>query len=53
MVYKAGKLVTQALRLVDGNRRINYATGVLTTGSYKVVFMVAGKVVKTTIVTVG
>ena len=51
-VFTGGNLVTTAPILVGPNRRISYETGRLTTGKYRIEFLVGGKIVKTTIVTV-
>ena len=51
-VFTGGKLVTTAPILVGPNRRLSYETGRLTAGKYRIQFLVEGKVVKTTIVTV-
>ena len=52
-VFTGGKLVTTATTTVGTVHRITYTTKALTTGKYRVEFVVAGNVVKTTIVTVG
>ena len=52
-ISKSGKLVgTAARRVLTSARRITYTTGPLTTGTYKVQFVVNGTVTKVTTVTV-
>ena len=52
-VFTGGELVTTATTTVGTIHRITYTTKALTTGKYRVEFVVGGKIVKTTIVTVG
>jgi hypothetical protein len=51
-VFTTGKLIATAITRIGPNRRITYRTGRLTTGTYRIQFLVRGRIVKTTIVTV-